>query len=487
MRCFIIRSLYAPPKASDSFKCRAKLFARGFWCFLLLLRNRGRGKGCFFFLFICGVEKNYYLVIDSEPLKRYNHNMNMRITKAPVGGEVRVPGSKSMAERLILAWALSKTECGVEPNTTADDVAAMAECAEKIFDAIARKTSILDTPLKVRESGAVLRFVMPVLGALGLRADLIMEGRLPERPMEALTVQLREHGMVVTRPENDRFHVEGQLFGGIFELPGNQSSQFISGLLMALPLLPDNSELRVIGEIQSRPYVDMTLKVLSQCGIEIIEEEPGDFYIPGGQEYRLEGDHEVEGDWSAAAFWLAMGAAAANGTRLKVTGLRPDSAHGDKEILKILNEMGAEIAWEGTAVTVTAHDLRAKTIDARNIPDLVPAIAIAAAAASGKTTIMNAERLRLKESDRLHAITEVLRSLGVMVNERPDGLEIFGGYKLHGGRVQSFGDHRIAMMAACLKVFCEGDIEIEGAGAVTKSYPEFWEDFRSLGGETEEI
>ena len=444
-------------------------------------------QGLFLFLFICGVEKNSYLVIDSEPLKRYNHNMNMRITKAPIGGEVAVPGSKSMAERLILAWALSKTECGVEPNTTADDVAAMAECAEKIFDAIARKTSILDTPIKVRESGAVLRFVMPVLGALGLSADLIMEGRLPERPMEALTVQLREHGMVVTRPENDRFHVEGQLFGGIFELPGNQSSQFISGLLMALPLLPDNSELRVIGEIQSRPYVDMTLKVLNQCGIEIIEEEPGDFYIPGGQEYRLQGEHTVEGDWSAAAFWLAMGAAAANGTRLKVTGLRPDSSHGDKEILKILNEMGAEIAWEGQAVTVTAHDLRAKVIDARNIPDLVPAIAIAAAAASGKTTIMNAERLRLKESDRLHAITEVLRSLGAMVNERPDGLEIFGGYKLHGGRVQSFGDHRIAMMAACLKVFCEGDIEIEGAGAVTKSYPEFWEDFRSLGGETEEI
>ena len=398
-----------------------------------------------------------------------------------------MPGSKSMAERLILAWALSKTECGVEPNTTADDVAAMADCAERIFEAIEQKRSGFSAPLNVKESGAVLRFVMPVLGALGLSADIIMEGRLPERPMEALTLQLREHGMVITRPEQDRFHVEGQLMGGIFELPGNQSSQFITGLLMALPLLPDNSELRVIGEIQSRPYVDMTLKVLGKCGIDIIEEEPGDFYIPGGQEYRLEGEHEAEGDWSAAAFWLAMGACGVKGTQIRVTGVRPDSEHGDKAIVKILNEMGADITWEGSSVTVTACDLRSVVIDARNIPDLVPAIAVAAVAASGKTTIMNAERLRLKESDRIHAITEVLRSLGAMVNERPDGLEIFGGYRLHGGWVSSFGDHRIAMMAACLKVFCDGEIEIDGAGAVTKSYPEFWEDYRSLGGETEDI
>ena len=432
----------------------------------------------------------------------------MRITKAPVGGEVRVPGSKSMAERMILAWALSKTECGVEPNSTADDVVAMSECARQIFEAIEQKRASISEPLNVRESGAVLRFVMPVLGALGLKADIVMEGRLPERPMEALTTQLKEHGMVISGPESGWFHVDGQLFGGIFELPGNQSSQFITGLLIALPLLPDNSELKVIGEIQSRPYVDMTLKVLSQCGIDIMEEEPGDFYIPGNQEYRLEGNHEVEGDWSAAAFWLAMGAASAKGTRLKVKGVRPDSSHGDKAILKILNEMGAEITWEGSqqgsmqgsqevsqqgsmqgsmAVTVEAHDLKAKTIDARNIPDLVPAIAIAAVAAKGKTVIMNAERLRLKESDRLHAITEVLRSLGAMVNERPDGLEIFGGYKLHGGWVSSFGDHRIAMMAAGLRVFCEGDIEIDGAEVVTKSYPEFWKDYGRLGGEMEEI
>ena len=180
----------------------------------------------------------------------------MRITKAPVGGEVRVPGSKSMAERLILAWALSKTECGVEPNSTADDVVAMSECARQIFEAIEQKRASISEPLNVRESGAVLRFVMPVLGALGLKADIVMEGRLPERPIEALTTQLKEHGMVISGPESGWFHVDGQLFGGIFELPGNQSSQFITGLLMALPLLPDNSELKVIGEIQSRPYVD---------------------------------------------------------------------------------------------------------------------------------------------------------------------------------------------------------------------------------------
>lgn len=411
--------------------------------------------------------------------------MNIKITKAPTGGCVSVPGSKSMAQRLMLAWALSKSECGVVSKSDADDVLAMGECAKEGFAAIEEKRTSIAEPLKVGESGAVLRFVMPVLGALGISADLRMEGRLPARPMESLLSQLSQHGMIITRPSYDVFHIEGKLFGGIFELPGNQSSQFISGLLMALPLVPDNSEIKVIGEIESRPYVDMTLDVLNKSGITVIEETPGDFYIPGGQEYRLEGDHEAEGDWSSAAFWLALGTLTEKSITVK--GLNTGSIHGDRNIVAVLKNMGAEITESKEGITALGHRLNSAMIDCRNTPDLVPAIVIAACAALGKTTIMNAERLRFKESDRLAAIADVLRSLGGLVNERPDGLEIYGSGRLHGGWISSHGDHRIAMMAACLKAYCEGDIEIEDAGCVTKSYPEFWNDYRSLGGDWEEI
>lgn len=414
--------------------------------------------------------------------------MNMRITKAPAGGSVRAIPSKSMAHRLIIAGALSKEENRILINGSSEDIEATKECMQKIQKAYA---SSFPVSLNVRESGATLRFLVPVAAALGLTAEFYMEGRLPERPMGQLLEQLRQHGVEWRQTERNILSIKGQLQGGIFELPGNQSSQFVTGLLMALPLIGQNSEVRVLGELESRPYVDMTLDVLKKSGITIFEDEPGRFIVPGGQEYLLKGEHDAGGDWSSAAFWLAAGAASARGNGITVQGLDPESQHGDKMIVNILEEMGAEIGRTGNDLTTRPHSLRSLIIDVRNTPDLVPAIAVAACKASGKTVIMNAERLRLKESDRLHAITEVLKCLGAMVNERPDGLEIFGGYMLHGGRVSSFNDHRIAMMAACLRGQTpegpEGDIIIEGTEAVNKSYPGFWEDYRLLGGKTEEI
>ena len=453
--------------------------------------------------------------------------MSIRVIKAPVGGVIGAIPSKSHAHRLIIAGALSKTENRILIGGFSDDIDATKDCMSKIIGAAgsADRSERSDSSdgsinscahggslrLNVHESGATLRFLVPLASALRLSADFTMEGRLPERPMRPLLEQLRQHGVTAIFDSKDTLHIEGQLTGGIFELPGNQTSQFVTGLLMALPLIKQNSEIRVMGELESRPYVDMTLDVLKKSGIVIFEDEPGRFIVPGGQEYGLQGDLDAGGDWSSAAFWLAEGAARTNGNSTTILGLDRDSLHGDKAIVSILEEMGSEIIWDGPdfpakdaepetsdegqalichSVTVKPHSLRGLMIDVRNTPDLVPAIAVAAARASGKTTIMNAERLRLKESDRLHAITEVLKSLGAMVIERPDGLEIFGGYKLHGGRVSSFNDHRIAMMAACLRAQTpeghEGDIIIEGAEAVKKSYPGFWEDYRTLGGETEE-
>ena len=413
--------------------------------------------------------------------------MNIRITKAPAGGTVRAVPSKSMAHRLIIAGALSKEENRIQINGFSEDIEATKECMQKIQKSYA---SSFPVSLNVRESGSTLRFLVPVAAALGLKAEFVMEGRLPERPMGQLLEQLRQHGVEWSQIDRNALSIQGQLQGGIFELPGNQSSQFVTGLLMALPLIGQNSEIRVLGELESRPYVDMTLDVLKKSGITIFEDEPNRFIVPGGQKYRLKGEYDAGGDWSSAAFWLAAGAAGANSS-VTVQGLDQDSLHGDKMIVNILEEMGAEMGWTGNDLTARPHSLRSLIIDVRNTPDLVPAIAVAACRASEKTVIMNAERLRLKESDRLHAITEVLRSLGTMVNERPDGLEIYGGYKLHGGRVSSFNDHRIAMMAACLRGQTpegpDGDIIIEGAEAVNKSYPGFWEDYKLLGGKTEEI
>ncbi|MBR6472430.1 MAG: 3-phosphoshikimate 1-carboxyvinyltransferase [Firmicutes bacterium] len=417
--------------------------------------------------------------------------MDIIIKKPPTGGTIRAVGSKSIAERLILAWALSRTECGVTTYLRSDDVAAMSECAREIFSAVFNKKTEIERPLNVRESGATLRFIMPVVVALGLRAEIIMEGRLPERPLDPLIEQLELHGIIFDRTEPDRICIGGQLTGGIFEIPGDQSSQFVSGLLMALPLIADNSEVRVTGELQSRPYVDMTLDVLKKCGIMIFEDEPGNFYIPGCQEYRLEGEHVVEGDWSLAAFWLVLGACLKDDESITVSGLDPDSVQGDKAIIDVLKEMGADVNCKDDRVTVYGGNrLNGIMVDCRDIPDLVPPIVVAACIAEGKTTILNAERLRFKESDRIRSIISVLRELGVLVDERADGFEIFGGQPLKGGRVPAFRDHRIVMMAACLRGLCpegpEGDIIIEGAEAVNKSYPEFFEDHRSLGGETEE-
>jgi 3-phosphoshikimate 1-carboxyvinyltransferase len=230
------------------------------------------------------------------------------------------------------------------------------------------------------------------------------------------------------------------------------SSQYLSGLLFALPLLSGDSVIRVTGVLESRPYVDMTLDALRAFGVTVIEED-GCFRVPGSQRYRSPGGVSVEGDWSNAAFWLAAGA--------NVTGLDPDSRQGDKAITDLLKAIPGGI-------------------DASNTPDLVPVLAAAASVAEGKTTIYNAERLRIKESDRLKTVAASLTSLGADITETEDGLVIIGKKSLPGGETESYGDHRIVMMASTVR--CAGPVVIHGAEAVNKSYPRFFEDFTSLGG-----
>ncbi len=386
--------------------------------------------------------------------------------------------SKSAAHRLLIAAAMSGQDLEGRCDGLSLDISATKKCLQAILHH--------DATLPCGESGSTLRFLIPLAAVLGISADFLCEGRLPDRPMEPLLKVLGEHGCTVTG--HNPKHLEGKLTGGDFHLPGNVSSQYVTGLLMALPLAEEDSRIIVEGRLQSRPYIDMTLEVLAKAGITVREqrqdassqeEERAIFDVPGRQRYRLPEEEleHIEGDWSNGAFWIVMDAMLRGGDPVPVIrcqGLDPASAQGDRGILEVLarlNDAGEDAA----------------EVDVSQIPDLVPAIAaFACGRAKGAVSrITGAERLRFKESDRLKAVTEVLSGLGADITEEENGLLIRGSVKLRGGDVPSFGDHRIVMMAASAACLAEKDIVIRGAQAVEKSYPGFFADYEALGGSVE--
>ena len=321
------------------------------------------------------------------------------------------------------------------------------------------------------ESGSTLRFLLPVAAALGVEATFHLEGRLPKRPLAPLDGQLTAHGVTLTRPTEDTLRCAGKLEPGDFTLPGNVSSQYVTGLLLALPLLSGTSTLTVTGQVESAPYIALTEEALSQFGA-LMEKTNWQYQI-APRRYQSPGKAKVEGDWSNAAFFLAAGAS--------VSGLDLKSRQGDRAILALLQRFGAVVSAEGDTAAVTWDKLHAIDIDAAAIPDLVPILAVLAAVAEGKTRIYHAQRLRLKESDRLAAVASLLKNLGGAVEITADGL-LIQGTGLHGGRVESFNDHRIAMAAAVAGTLASQPVTILGAEAVEKSYPGFFEDFQALGG-----
>ena len=390
--------------------------------------------------------------------------MTETILPGSLRGEIPAIGSKSAAHRLLICAALAKGPTQILCRETSNDIEATRMCLAAMKP---------DGTLPCGESGSTLRFLLPVAAALGLDVTFEMEGRLPQRPMGPLEEQLSAHGITVTRPTANTLAICGQLTPGDYVLPGNVSSQFISGLLFALPLLDRPSTLTVTGNLESGPYVDMTLEALAQFGVEISVDNQV-FSIPAAA-YRSPGTAEVEGDWSNAAFWLCAGAL---GGPVTVTGLRPDSLQGDKVVFDLLRQLGAKTCRSGDRFTVSSAPLRGMEIDAAAIPDLVPILAVTAAAAEGETRITNAGRLRLKESDRLETVHRLLLAMGADAEQTADGLIIRGGKPLTGGTIDSFGDHRIAMAAAIAGLLCP--MTVTGAEAVAKSYPNFWRDYRRL-------
>ena len=416
--------------------------------------------------------------------------MNKQLPPAPLGGTIAAIPSKSHAHRLLICAALANDTTAIDCRGSSRDIEATAACMRAMGARITGDGQrFLVTPgaqpgpcrLPCGESGSTLRFLLPVAAALGLEADFLMEGRLPQRPLTPLDEQLQSHGVRLERPSPEVLHISGRLQPGAYVLPGNVSSQYISGLLFALPLLEGESSLTVTGAVESAPYIAMTLAALEQFGISV--EVSGQVYRIHPGCYHSPGRAQVEGDWSNAAFWLCAGAL---GRPVSVTGLRPDSLQGDKAVLELLARFGAEMDHTADCYTAAPGTLRGIEIDAAAIPDLVPVLAVVAAAARGETRIFNAGRLRLKESDRIASVHALLQSLGVSAEETADGLIIHGG-GIQGGTADSFRDHRIAMAAAVASVAAADTVTVIGAQAVEKSYPGFWEDFEYLRKTQEEL
>lgn len=413
--------------------------------------------------------------------------MTETVFPGPRRGSVTPPASKSQLHRLLLCAAAADREAVLRCGGISGDIAATIRCLNALGADIreTRPGELAVRPIRVPareaalpcgESGSTLRFLLPFAGVLGCRAAFLREGRLPARPLAPLTAALAEGGMTF-REEGSRLFCEGRLRPGRFVLPGSVSSQFISGLLMALPLLPGDSELTVAGALESAPYVAMTEAVLQAGGVRL--ERRGQSYgIPGGQRPSFPAPVEAERDWSAAAVFLCMGALSPAG--VTVQGLDGASRQGDRAILDLLRSFGALVRGEGNAVAVSRGELRGQRIDASQIPDLVPALSALAALAEGETVIVSAGRLRLKESDRLRGTAAMLAALGADVAETADGLRIRGRSRLRGGTAEVSGDHRLAMAAAVAAAGCEDPVVIPCAECTDKSYPRFWDTLQSL-------
>jgi len=402
------------------------------------------------------------------------------IQSGKLAGSIKAIASKSCAHRLLICAALSDAPCTVEIAELSADIEATARCLSALGAEIERipggyRVSPVDwtepreCTLDCGESGSTLRFLLPLAARLGngSKAHFTGSGRLPERPNTALIEAMRQHGADVS-DDFLPFTVKGPMTGGLYELPGNVSSQFITGLLFTLPALKEDSEIRFTTHVESGSYIDLTIAALREFGITIRQTEGG-YDIPGNQTFVSPGRTEAEGDWSNAAFWMA---ARALGSRIDVTGLREDSAQGDRAVLRVLDSMrGPDGKLIGTRV------------DASDIPDLVPVLSVVATQAEGETVFFNAGRLRIKECDRLHAMCRTLTALGADIKETEDGLIIRGKTPLHGGTVDSFNDHRVAMSMAIAATAADGEVKITGAEAVAKSYPAFWTDYQALGGQ----
>ena len=420
---------------------------------------------------------------------------NITISPGSIRGGVTAIPSKSHLHRLLICAYLADKETVINSAITeSEDIKATIACLSALGAVIEKTTDGFKiTPIQrehlpkncilpCMESGSTLRFMLPIVCALGVRGEFHLAGRLPVRPLAPLETELIRGNVRISRPKPHIICCEGQLRHGAFNLPGNISSQYITGLLLALPILGRSSSLTVTEPVESENYIALTLEVLKAFG-QSPQISRNHYEISGMGKFTSPKILSAEGDWSNGAFWLCAGAMP--GGNIQVHGLQNESLQGDRQICAILEQMGALVKWDGDNLFVSEGKRRGIEIDAANIPDLIPALSAVAAVGNGVTVIKNAARLRLKESDRLRAITHCLNTLGADVTENAEGLLIQGTSRLTGGIVDSFGDHRIAMMAAIASAACLEPVTIKNAQAANKSYPDFFKILSQMGKKVE--
>ena len=385
--------------------------------------------------------------------------MDITIHPGQLRGQIEVIPSKSMAHRYLICAAFADNATTLICPETNRDIEATVDCLNALGADIRRTdsgyqitpvTTVPETAiLNCCESGSTLRFLLPIGGALGVDTTFCLAGRLPQRPLSPLWEEMERMGCTLTRPTAGTIRCTGKLKAGEYSIDGSVSSQFITGLLFATALMNGKSKIRITGTLESKPYVDMTYQALALF-------DAPNFHTPGYL--------QVEGDWSNGAFWLT---ARALGSHLDVRGLNTESAQGDRAVVDILTQL------ENSTPTVSAKD----------IPDLVPILSVAAAAKQG-AVFTDIRRLRLKESDRVASTLAMINNLGGTAEADENTLTIYGT-GLTGGTVDAMNDHRIAMATAIAATVCREDVTILGAECVKKSYPKFWEEYARLGGNYE--
>ncbi len=416
--------------------------------------------------------------------------MKVRITPSKLIGKVNAPSSKSLSHRMIIAASLAGGVSEITNINPSRDIDATAEAMSALGAKIGADGGTytikgISSPagkavIDCGESGSTLRFVIPVAAVLGCETEFYGKGKLPERPITPYKREMSEKGIHFSHTEGIMpFSISGKLRGGDYRLEGDISSQFITGLLFALPLCEEDSKIILTSPLESKPYADMTVSALKNFGIEIAETAGENgcpvYNIRGGQKY-TPAECSVEGDYSQAAFYFA---AEALGSEIKTGNLNPDSVQGDKKIIEIIKNMGYNRLKPG--------NFEPFTVDVSDIPDLVPILTVLGCFTSSVSRITGAKRLKIKESNRLEAIADAINGIGGKVTAGDDFLEIYPVEKFSGGFVNGCNDHRIVMAAAIASTVSESCVTISDSEAVSKSYPDFWKDFKALGGRFEFI
>lgn len=417
--------------------------------------------------------------------------MNVTIRPSRLKGEVLVPPSKSLSHRAIIAASLAEGESVISNVMLSKDIVATIEGMRALGanitiegstlriegHQVSRKESFIDA----NESGSTLRFLIPIALVNPLPMEFRGKNNLVNRPLDSYYEIFDRFSITYTHPANAYLPLNtvGGLQPGKYEVKGNISSQFITGLLFALPLLNGNSRIIITTPLESKGYVDLTLDILRHFGIQITHKNYEEFYILGNQKFKPT-TYTVEGDYSQTAFFLVAGALGAD---IRLRGMTEQSYQGDKKILTDITSFGGKLVFDSNILSCLPSSTKGTIIDFSQSPDLGPALTVLASLSSGKSQFVNAGRLRIKECDRITCMREELEKLGAKISESPDEMMIEGVSLLRGGIVDSHNDHRVAMALAMATMKMDGLLTIQNAECVSKSYPNFWEVFEALGGE----